>query len=110
MYLLALLILLIFRCCSNLQVFIIKELKIFFFNSVRKEFLCVVILFLMNLLDCGKFSAELDIQFQVIWMPFQAPELACSKVLCVATASLLIRGDQQQVAQTKLYVTHQPGF
>ena len=44
----------------------------------------IVILFLMNILYHGKFSAELGIQLQVIWMPFQAPELACSKVFCVA--------------------------
>lgn len=70
----------------------------------------IVILFLMSILDCGKFSAELDIQLQVIWMPFQAPELACSKVLRVAAASFLMRGSQQQVTQTKLHVTHNSGF
>lgn len=78
---------------------------------MRKGLLvCIVILFLMNILDCGKFSAELDIQLQVIWIPFQAPELAGSKVLCVAAVSFLMRGSQQQVAQTNLYFTHHSGF
>lgn len=82
-----------------------------FKNSVKKELLvCIVIFFLSNILDCAKFSAELDIQLQVIWMLFQVPELACSNILCVAPTSFLMRADQQQVAQTKLYVTYHSGF
>lgn len=60
---------------------------------MNKLLVCIVILFLMNILGCGKISAELDIHLLVIWMLFQAPELACSKALCVATASFLMRRD-----------------
>lgn len=45
----------------------IKALKIFFFFKLSEEGIAggILILFLMNILDCGKFSADLDIQLQV---------------------------------------------
>lgn len=78
---------------------------------MRKELLVyIVIFFLMNILDSAKFSAELDIQLQVIWMLFQAPELVCSNILCVAPASFLMRVAQQQVAQTNFMLLIILGF